>query len=158
MTNENIQKKTCIKLSKNRVIHYPVLELFSISLKVLENYLLRDYFLIFIYESKNLKTGSNYDFGFCLSKLRLLIKISQRNWLFVTNSEFIIPMSLEPNVVHLWYFKTYIIWSKRIHSLKYLRSTTLDIRFRKVEFVAKTHSLTIIFCFKKSFFCRRMRL
>ena len=41
-------------------------------------------------------------------------------------------------------FQTFIILSKRIHSLKYLRSTTLeskDIGFRKAEFVAKTHFL-----------------
>ena len=41
-------------------------------------------------------------------------------------------------------FQTYIIWSNRIHSLKYLRSTTLgykDIGFRKAEFVAKTQFL-----------------
>ena len=38
-------------------------------------------------------------------------------------------------------FQTYIIWSNRIHILKYLRSTTLeskDTRARKVKFVAKT--------------------
>ena len=41
-------------------------------------------------------------------------------------------------------FQTYIIWSNRIHSLKYLRSTTLeskDIWFRKAEFVTKTQFL-----------------
>ena len=41
--------------------------------------------------------------------------------------------------------QTYIIWSNRIHSLKYLRSTTWeskDIGFRKAEFVAKTQFLT----------------
>ena len=41
-------------------------------------------------------------------------------------------------------FLTYIVWSNRIHSLKYLRSTTLkskDIRCRKAEFVAKTQFL-----------------
>jgi len=41
-------------------------------------------------------------------------------------------------------FQTYIIWSNRIHTLKYLRSTTLeskDIEFRKAEFVAKTQVL-----------------
>ena len=41
-------------------------------------------------------------------------------------------------------FQTYIIRSNRIHSLKYLRSTTLeskDIGFRKAEFVAKTQFL-----------------
>ena len=29
----------------------------------------------------------------------------QRNWVFATNSEFIMPISLEPNVVNLWYLK-----------------------------------------------------
>ena len=41
-------------------------------------------------------------------------------------------------------FQTYIIWSSRIHGLKYLRSTTLeskDIGFRKAEFVEKTQFL-----------------
>ena len=38
-------------------------------------------------------------------------------------------------------FQTIIIWSKRIHSLKYQRSSTLnykEIGIRKLEFVAKT--------------------
>ena len=42
----------------------------------------------------------------------------QRNWVFVTNSEFIIPNSSEPNVVNLWYFKLilfdlteFIVWN-----------------------------------------------
>ena len=41
-------------------------------------------------------------------------------------------------------FQTYIIWSNRIHSLKYLRFTTVgckDIRIRKYEFVTKTQFL-----------------
>ena len=41
-------------------------------------------------------------------------------------------------------FQTQIIWSNRIHSLKYLRSTTFgskDIVIRKSEFVAKTQFL-----------------
>ena len=29
----------------------------------------------------------------------------KRNWVLATNSEFIIPISLETNVVNLWYFK-----------------------------------------------------
>ncbi len=65
----------------------------------------------------------------------------ERNWVFATNSEFIIPISLEPNVANLWYFK---LWSNKIHSLKYLRFTTLeskDIGFRNAEFVAKTQFL-----------------
>ena len=44
--------------------------------------------------------------------------------------------------------QTKIIWSNRIHSLKYLWSTTLeskDIGFRKADFVAKTQFLLLIF-------------
>ena len=33
------------------------------------------------------------------------LESTERNWVFATNSEFIIPISLEPNVVNLWYFK-----------------------------------------------------
>ena len=29
----------------------------------------------------------------------------KRTWVFATNSHFLIPISLEPNVVNLWYFK-----------------------------------------------------
>ena len=42
-------------------------------------------------------------------------------------------------------FQTKIIWCNRIHSLKYLRSTTLDFRdigVRKSEFVTKTQFLS----------------
>ena len=43
-------------------------------------------------------------------------------------------------------FQTKIIWCKRIHSLKYLRSTTLGCRdigiYRKSEFVTKTQFLS----------------
>jgi len=33
----------------------------------------------------------------------------QRNWVFVTNSTFLISISLLPNVVDLWYFKLWIL-------------------------------------------------
>ena len=33
----------------------------------------------------------------------------QRNWVFVTNSDFLIPISLQPNVVDLRYFKLWIL-------------------------------------------------
>ena len=53
-------------------------------------------------------------------------------------------------------FQTQIIWSNRIHSLKYLRSATSgskDIVIRKWEFVAKTQFLCQIskksLCYKK---------
>ena len=53
-------------------------------------------------------------------------------------------------------FQTYIIWSNIIHSLKYLRSSTLgcnDIEIRKSEFVAKTQFLC-----KFSFFLSNLSL
>ena len=36
-------------------------------------------------------------------------KQCQRNWVFVTNSDFLIPISLQPNVVDLRYFKLWIL-------------------------------------------------
>ena len=50
-------------------------------------------------------------------------------------------------------FQTQIIWFKRIHSLKYLRSTTFgskDIVIRNSEFVAKTQFLCMLMSFRKS--------
>ena len=74
------------------------------------------------------------------SKLNL-----QRNWVFTTNSNFLIPISFQPDVITLWYFKLRLFdRSNRIHSLKYIRSTTFgctDIRTIKLEFVAKTQFL-----------------
>ena len=57
-------------------------------------------------------------------------------------------------------FQTYIIWSNRIHSLKYLRSTTLefkDIGFRKAEFVAKTQFLCFYHILSNFYTERRMQ-
>ena len=48
----------------------------------------------------------------------------QRNWVFATNSNFVIPISLQPDGVNGVIFQTEIIWSNRIHILKYLRYTT----------------------------------
>ena len=70
----------------------------------------------------------------------------KRNWVFTTNSDFIIHLSLEPNVVNFWYFKLLVFDLTEFIVLKYLRSTTSelkDIGFRKAEFVAKTQFLLI---------------
>ena len=67
----------------------------------------------------------------------------QKNWVFATNSNLIIPISLQPYGANLWYFKLRLL-SISINSLKYLRSTTMgykDIEIRKSEFVAKTQLL-----------------
>ena len=45
----------------------------------------------------------------------------QRNWVFATNANFIIPKSQQSDVAYLpFIFQTYIVWSTRIHSLKYI--------------------------------------
>ena len=65
-----------------------------------------------------------------------------RNWVFASNSDVLILIFLQPDVVHLIYFKLWILLYQI--SLKYLRSTTLgckDIRIRNSEFVAKTNCL-----------------
>ena len=65
-----------------------------------------------------------------------------RNWFFATNSNIQTPISLKPLI-----FQAQNILSNRIHSLKYLGSTTFgfkDIVIRKSEFVAKTQFLN--FC------------
>ena len=71
----------------------------------------------------------------------MIINLYNRNWVFATNSDFLIPISLQPDGVNLQYFK---LSSNRIHSLKYQRSPTLnckDIGIRKSGFVAKTQFL-----------------
>jgi len=48
----------------------------------------------------------------------------QRNWVFATNSDFLIPIFLEPNFADLWYFKLWIlldqiIWVWNIKGLQH---------------------------------------
>ena len=38
----------------------------------------------------------------------------KENWVFATNSNFLIPKSKEPNFVAIWYFKLWILLSKII--------------------------------------------
>ena len=52
---------------------------------------------------------------------------------------FLIPISLEPNVVDLWYFKLILFDLTEFIVLNILESK--DIGFRKAEFVAKTQFL-----------------
>ena len=66
---------------------------------------------------------------------------TERNWAFVTNSDFLIPISLQPNVVDLRYFKLWnilkqIIWVWHIKGLHY--QVAKIVRTRKFEFVTKT--------------------
>ena len=62
--------------------------------------------------------GTYQNFVFC---------VMQRNWVFVTNSDFLLPIFFPPNGVNLGYL-TLIFFPDRIYSLKYLRSTALDYK------------------------------
>ena len=87
--------------------------------------------------------------NFWKAKIKIIIRwnVNERKWVFTTNSDFIIHISLQPVGVNLSYFKLRfdLIWWNRIHSLKYMRSTTLcckDIGIRKLEIAAKTQFLS----------------
>ena len=70
-----------------------------------------------------------------------------RNWVFSTNSNFLIRISLQLNCVNLLKFQAQNVWSIRIHGLNYQRSETLgckDIGIIKSEFEAKTLFLYIL--------------
>ena len=62
----------------------------------------------------------------------------QRNWVFATNLNVLIPISLQPDDVNLWQFQTKIIGPNKIHSLRFTTLRCKDIGIRKSEFVAKT--------------------
>ena len=64
-----------------------------------------------------------------------------RNWVFVTNFNFRISISVQPDVVNPWYFKQWTLSKAKCPSLEYTMFTTLackDIGIRKFNFVVKT--------------------
>ena len=71
------------------------------------------------------------------------IKLSQMNWVFDTNSDFIIPISLQPIVVDLRYFKIWILLHQIIlvWNIKSLQHQFPKIGIRKFEFVTKAQFL-----------------
>ena len=73
----------------------------------------------------------------------------QRNWVFWNKIKYLNPNFFSTRWCKLLIFQTQIIWFNRIHSLKYLRSTTFgskDIVIMKSEFVAKTQFLSDLKC------------
>ena len=69
-------------------------------------------------------------------------------------SNFLNPIVLQPDNINLSFFILKIIWSDRIHSLKYQRSTTLgciDKEIRKSEFVARTQFLCPYLLMKRNY-------
>ena len=68
------------------------------------------------------------------------------NWVFATNSDFLIPLSVQVDLVDLWYVILYILVESSIVSLKYQRFTQSDcndLGIRKFMNVAKTQFLSL---------------
>ena len=66
----------------------------------------------------------------------------ERNWVFATNSDVLIPISLQHNSVNLRNFKLWILLGSNNLSLKlYTIILCLKIEIRTFEFVAKNHLL-----------------
>ena len=67
-----------------------------------------------------------------------------QTWVFVTNSNFLIPIFVQPDDVNLWYFKVRLF--DQLFDSKFELSKIYDIEFkdigiRKSEFVGKTQIL-----------------
>ena len=74
----------------------------------------------------------------------IVIKLCKGINFIATNSDFLIPISLQPNVVDLRYFKLSILLGQKISvwNIKVGKpSGCTDMRIRKFEFVAKTQFL-----------------
>jgi len=65
----------------------------------------------------------------------------QRNWVFSTNSNFLIPISLQPEGENLWYFKFDLTEKIIVLNFKDLRRRVANIGKKMLELVAKTHFL-----------------
>ena len=68
----------------------------------------------------------------------------QRNWVLATNSDFLIPISLQPAVVDLSYFRLSISNTLILKYQRFTSSVWKYIRIRKVELVAKNQFLCVI--------------
>ena len=69
-------------------------------------------------------------------KLSIYAFFIKKKKVFARHSDFLILTSVKPDGVNLWYFKHRFFLSNRVHSLKYLRFTTLgskDIGIRNIS-------------------------
>ena len=75
--------------------------------------------IIFLYPEKGLK-------GIAVNQA---CEWTERNWIFATNSDFLITISLKPNVVDLRYFKLWIFLNQiiRVWNIKGLQQRVLKI-------------------------------
>ena len=82
-------------------------------------------------------------------------KFVERNWVFATNSNLLIPLFLPPDGVNLWYFKLrffyltkFIVWKTLIAGIKEFKS--LWIRKKKVfmekNLISKVSRKTLLIC------------
>ena len=79
--------------------------------------------------------------------------LHQRNWVFATNSDFLITISLEPNVADLRYFKLWILLDQIIWvwNIKGLQHWVLKIlRFKYLILFQRLNSFQGCIDFKKS--------
>ena len=77
---------------------------------------------------------------------KLKLKFLERNLIFATIFDILMPISLQPDGVNLWHLKS--IWLCRFHTLKYPRSTTFDcsdIGITKSKSVAQFLFLEFLF-------------
>ena len=74
--------------------------------------------------------NKNYDKTIYGLQIKVIMFLDiERNWVFATNSDFLITISLEPNVADLRYFKLWIlldqiIWVWNIKGLQHFKSSS----------------------------------
>jgi len=67
-----------------------------------------------LYTFKEARTGQIILRHHYIYKLTNSPDFLQRNWVFATNSDFLIPKTLQPNVADLKYFKLWILFDQII--------------------------------------------
>jgi len=96
-----------MKLWNYKIMNY---ELWYYEIMKLWNYKIMNYEISTIYEcveKLSLIIGCNIWMIFLRSELN--VATFQRNWVFVTNSDFLIPISLQSNVADIWHFKLWLL-------------------------------------------------
>ena len=90
--------------------NYEIIKLWIMKLWNYEIMKLWNYEISTIYEcveKLSLIIGCNIWMIFLRSELN--VATFQRNWVFVTNSDFLIPISLQSNVADIWHFKLWLL-------------------------------------------------
>ena len=96
---ENIIFRTCIKMFSFWISPSLNWTLFSSSLQYLRSFFSSSFMSCLPFSTRSIAPLTT-------------IKNNQTNWGFATNSDFFIPISLQPDVVDRWYFKLWILLDK----------------------------------------------